>query len=158
MIIYDLACVHDHRFEGWFASPDDFAQQQTNGFLTCPQCNSSEVRRIPSAVTVGGNTPPPPKRREKSEDVANEQPRSVAPAAPPMPTSPLAMYRQIVSTLMAHSEDVGKSFAEEARKIHYDEAPARAIRGQTTAEEFAELQDEGIEVLNLPKLDKDDLN
>lgn len=152
MIIYDLACVHDHRFEGWFASPDEFAQQQANGFLTCPQCNSSEVRRIPSAVTVGGNTPP-----------ANEKPRSTAPApaatsAPPMPTSPLAMYRQIVSTLMAHSEDVGKNFAEEARKIHYDEAPARAIRGQTTAEEFAELQDEGIEVLNLPNLDKGDLN
>jgi len=45
--------------------------------------------------------------------------------------------------------DVGSQFAEEARKIHYGEAPERSIRGQTSVREARELLDEGISVLPL---------
>jgi hypothetical protein len=51
---------------------------------------------------------------------------------------------------MGRSEDVGSSFAEEARKIHYKEAPERSIRGQTTLDEAEALRDEGIEVMAVP--------
>jgi hypothetical protein len=54
--------------------------------------------------------------------------------------------------LMGRSEDVGKAFAEEARKIHYKEAPERSIRGQTTVDEAESLRDEGIEVLAVPMI------
>jgi hypothetical protein len=37
-------------------------------------------------------------------------------------------------------------FAEEARKIHYLEAPERSIRGEASAEEYEALREEGIEV------------
>lgn len=47
------------------------------------------------------------------------------------------------------SEDVGKKFAEEARRIHYGETEERAIRGQTSAREAMELIEEGIGVLPL---------
>ena len=53
---------------------------------------------------------------------------------------------------------MGKEFANEARKIHYLEAPARSIRGQATAEDFDSLREEGIEVLHFPVLNKDELN
>ncbi len=62
------------------------------------------------------------------------------------------MARQAIQALINHSEDVGDRFAEEARKIHYEEAPVRAIRGQASPEEFEELRDEGIEVIALPVL------
>ena len=48
------------------------------------------------------------------------------------------------------SEDVGKRFPEEARKIHYGEAEARSIKGQATADDVGELLDEGIMVVPLP--------
>ncbi len=70
----------------------------------------------------------------------------------------LANYRQLVRTLIANSEDVGEQFAEEARKIHYEEAPDRAIRGQASDDDLASLADEGIAVISLPILRGEDLN
>ena len=52
--------------------------------------------------------------------------------------------------LVADTENVGRAFAEEARKIHYEEAPKRGIRGQATPEEAEELRDEGIDFMSLP--------
>ena len=51
-----------------------------------------------------------------------------------------------------NTEDVGRRFPEEARKIHYEEIPARAIRGQASPEEADELREEGIEFASLPLL------
>jgi hypothetical protein len=31
MKVFDLACEHDHRFEGWFASADDYDAQLARG-------------------------------------------------------------------------------------------------------------------------------
>ena len=52
MIIYDLSCDNQHRFEGWFRSPDDFEWQIERHLVNCPQCDSATVRRIPSAVAA----------------------------------------------------------------------------------------------------------
>ncbi len=56
----------------------------------------------------------------------------------------------MVRHVMAHTEDVGTQFAEEARKIHYGEKAERNIRGQATREETEALIEEGIEVVALP--------
>jgi hypothetical protein len=61
-----------------------------------------------------------------------------------------AMMLQVVREIMEKTDNVGESFAEEARKIHYKEAPERSIRGVTTIEQAAELMDEGIDVYSLP--------
>ena len=58
----------------------------------------------------------------------------------------LRLARQVI----AATEDVGERFADEARRIHHDEAPARPIRGVTTPRQAAELAEEGIEVVALP--------
>ncbi len=70
----------------------------------------------------------------------------------------LAMYRQLVQSMINNSEDVGNSFSEEARKIHYNQAPERPIRGDATEEECEELRDEGIPILRLPAISEEDLN
>ena len=61
-----------------------------------------------------------------------------------------AIFLQAVRHVLAHTEDVGPRFAEEARRIHHGDAEARGIRGQATPEERRELREEGIEVLALP--------
>jgi len=58
----------------------------------------------------------------------------------------VAKLREIVR----NTENVGPRFPEEARKIHYEEAPARAIRGQASKEESEALAEEGIDFTTLP--------
>lgn len=75
----------------------------------------------------------------------------------PAGTQVMALYKQLVQAIVSNSEDVGSSFAEEARKIHYNEAPERPIRGQATPDECEALRDEGIHVLSLPTVKEEDL-
>lgn len=62
--------------------------------------------------------------------------------------------KQVVDSMRAHVEEnfdyVGRSFPEEARKIHYGEAESRPIYGEASPEESEELQEEGVEVVALP--------
>jgi len=140
MIIFELACEQGHRFEGWFASADDFARQSDTKLVRCPVCDDAGVARVPSAkVRAGGGSGPEP-----ADTSPNGEPGPQAITA--LPPEVLARLREIVR----NTENVGPRFPEEARKIHYDEAPARAIRGQASKEESAELADEGIAVTTLP--------
>ncbi|WP_305075269.1 DUF1178 family protein [Propionivibrio sp.] len=145
MIIFDLTCNNDHGFEGWFQSAESFEQQLLSGLVSCPYCGSVEIRRVPSAVHVGKTSTP--------AENAGERVTAVSPQG-----ELLGVYQKLLSALVAGSEDVGREFASEARKIHYMEAPARSIRGQATTEEFDSLREEGIEVLHFPVLNKDELN
>ena len=56
---------------------------------------------------------------------------------------------KMARAVIANTEDVGERFAEEARRIHYREAPERGIRGVASPDEARELADEGIEVFSL---------
>ena len=142
MIIFDLGCPDDHRFEGWFRSTEEFSAQQDRGLVACPHCGSTDIRRLPSAVYLAASAPAA---------------AAAAPAVQAMP-SPAALARAVVDHLVSQSEDVGSEFAAEARRIHYHEAPERSIRGQASADDYAALQDEGIDVIRLPKIKSEDLN
>jgi hypothetical protein len=61
-----------------------------------------------------------------------------------------ALFMKMTRRILETTEDVGERFAEEARRIHYSEAPERAIRGSTSPEEALALRDEGIEVYAVP--------
>jgi hypothetical protein len=65
-------------------------------------------------------------------------------------TEPAQLLRELVAAVLAGTEDLGRNFATEARRIHQGQAPERAIRGQANAAEFTALQEEGIEVWALP--------
>lgn len=148
MIIYDLSCDNNHRFEGWFRSADDFESQQLRRLVRCPQCDSATTRRIPSAVAIGGQHQ---QAEQGAHTVLPEIPTSSgATAAAPIAMQLASAYRQMVQAIVAGSEDVGTAFADEARKIHYHEAPERAIRGQASPDECEALLDEGIEIVPLP--------
>lgn len=149
-IIYDLECDFAHRFEGWFRSAEDFDSQHGRHLITCPQCGSSGVRKVPSRVNIGSSD----QARKSTGAPAGEALPTTKPNTVDVATA-FVMAKQVIQALVAHSEDVGERFAEEARKIHYEEAPARAIRGQASPEECEELRDEGIEIVALPNLGPD---
>nr|WP_306815322.1 DUF1178 family protein [Limnobacter parvus] len=145
-----MECEYSHRFEGWFRSNDDFDDQREQQLLTCPECGTSAIRKVPSKINIGSKASvetrlTEPKPTEPTAAVAQKA-NSVDVA------TAFVMARQAIQALINHSEDVGDRFAEEARKIHYEEAPIRAIRGQASPEEFEELRDEGIEIIALPIL------
>jgi hypothetical protein len=75
-----------------------------------------------------------------------EEPAPVADNAPTLPAEALIKLREIVR----NTENVGRRFPDEARKIHYQEVPPRAIRGQASRDEAKALTDEGIEFTSLP--------
>ena len=146
MIIFELACGHGHRFEGWFASADDFARQSDTRMVRCPVCDDAGVLRVPSAKVRAGGGSGPEVAEPATSNAAPANAESGTHQIAALPPEVLAKLREIVR----NTENVGPRFPEEARKIHYDEAPARAIRGQASKEESAELAEEGIAVTTLP--------
>jgi hypothetical protein len=150
MIVFDLLCGEGHRFEGWFGSAEDFAGQRDRSLLSCPTCGSAHVERIPSAarVNLGAVEPKAPSQPVKTPEMEGKDPFAIA----------QMLYSKMLDELLTKSEDVGKEFPAEARKIFYKEIPARAIRGQATSEEHDELVDEGIPVARLPLPPTDKLN
>ena len=135
MIVLNLLCDHGHHFEGWFASGEAFRRQSQQQLVHCPQCQTSAVSQLPSAPHV----------RRGATDVEVPETLALPVAAPGM-----VELHQALVTMARKAEMVGQRFPEEARRIHYDEAPARNIRGVATADETRELLGEGIFVLPAP--------
>jgi len=143
VIIYDLICDQNHRFEGWFASAAEFDRQSRERLVECPLCGSSETRRVASAAYVHTSPAAP--------QVENAPERSQALYEPGADRElPAQVLAKMVRHILEKSEDVGTEFPEEARRIHYRETPERMIRGTASREEFDELQEEGIPVTALP--------
>ena len=153
MIVYDLVCAQQHRFEGWFASTEDFARQREQTLIRCPVCDDAAVERRPSAnVQVGRAVEPVTERKPAPE----REPSAEREAAAVMSGDAEAL--KLMRRLVASAENVGRAFPEEARKIHYDESPKRGIRGQASPDEAEALRDEGIDFMSLPNFLTRDLN
>ncbi|WP_332776383.1 DUF1178 family protein [Polaromonas sp.] len=139
MKVLDLQCSHQHSFEGWFASEDDFQSQLSRGMVQCPLCSDTVIVKKLSAPRLNLG---------HSHEVATPAKHDVM--SSPGDHKLQASWLQMVRHVMANTEDVGEKFAEEARKIHYGEAKERNIRGQASREETEALIEEGIAVLPLP--------
>lgn len=155
MKVLDLLCDADHRFEGWFASEEDFQSQMERALVQCPMCGSAHIRKGLSAPRLN-------LRSSSKETASARQGKAIEEAAPfpqqdvsnrPPPT-PAELQSQLQDAwlraarhVIANTENVGERFAQEARRIHYGDAPERGIRGQASAEETAELVEEGIDVM-----------
>lgn len=149
MKVLDLQCTHGHAFEGWFSSEEDFQSQMERDLLSCPMCGDAAVHKLPSAprLNLGGASQPEDEggRTATASDRDAQHPVAALP-----PAAMQAAWLHMVRRVMANTEDVGHGFAEEARRIHYGEAPERGIRGQASREQTEELLDEGIAVMPLP--------
>jgi len=178
MKVLDLQCSQGHSFEGWFGSQDDYDAQSARGLVACPVCNDSQIIKLLSAprLNLGHGVAPEESHRPTPAPAAatagSAQAKVAQGGKAPVDESsdvPVADLHRLVESMdsrslqqvqaavlnmvrqvMAHTEDVGTQFAEEARKMHYGESEERNIRGQATREETEALLEEGIEVMSLP--------
>ncbi|HEY6239782.1 MAG TPA: DUF1178 family protein [Burkholderiales bacterium] len=134
MIVFELVCRDRHRFEGWFASANEFESQKSRGLLSCPVCSGSGIEKLLTAK-IG---------KLEAEPAHDHAQTPVAPTAQPR------NIQEIIDYMLLNTENVGERFPDEARRIHRKEAPQRSIRGVATGEETRELLEEGIAVMPLP--------
>ena len=141
MIHYELVCDKGHEFDGWFASSDAYDKQVLLGVVECTICGTTKIEKQLMAPGI-------PSKANRKSDIVPVHAGPTDPRAVQM----MQMMREYRKHVDANSEDVGKRFAEEARKIHYKETEERGIRGQATRDEAVALIEEGIEVHPLPVL------
>ncbi|SCW36939.1 hypothetical protein SAMN02927924_00239 [Sphingobium faniae] len=148
MIVFDLKCEgQGHVFEAWFGSSADFEDQKARGLLSCPMCGDVRVVKalMAPAVAAKGNR------------------RSVAAAAPaegapvPMGNADEGRMRALMQAManaqakaLEGSTWVGRTFAEQARAMHYGEKDRASIHGEVAPDEARALISEGVEVAPLP--------
>ncbi|MDQ7743025.1 DUF1178 family protein [Hydrogenophaga pseudoflava] len=145
MKVLNLQCAHQHDFEGWFASEEDFHQQLERGLLGCPLCGDVQVRKMLSAPRLNLG-----RAREEAPAPAGDGMVEMGRTAPGSELQ--GRLLRAVRELMSQTEDVGERFADEARAMHHGELAQRNIRGRTTPEVAMELIEEGIDVMPLPAL------
>src|SRR6266852_4240440 len=146
MVVYNLICKKDHRFEGWLPNYEEFQKQSEKKLISCPTCGSTKVEKLPHACAVHVKKEQPPAAPKKTE---------TPPPAPPSPAEFKEMLLQVHHYVKQNFEDVGSRFAEEAKQIHHGKAEERPIHGTATEEERAELAEEGIPHVVLPKPELD---
>ena len=139
MIVFDLGCENSHRFEGWFASNEDFERQVGRKLVNCPLRGNANISRLPHATHI----------RSGAKARAAHAP-STALTSQQYANVGGELLTKLVEHIVENTEDVGAEFPEEARKIHYRESPERRIRGTASNDEVEALKDEGIEVVALP--------
>ncbi len=134
MIRFSLTCEHEHEFEAWFRSNDDFDTQRKRGFVECPACGSRKVEKALMAPAVSTG-----RKREKMALAMGEDQRR-------MMTALTALSQK----MRENADYVGDKFAEEARKIHFGETDARGIYGEATLDEARGLAEDGVSFLPMP--------
>ena len=165
MKVLNLQCAHQHDFEGWFGSEDDFQSQLSRGLVECPICGDRQITKQLSAprlnlstsrrerettAPTSADTPAASAHADTAATGGQMVPGSASPVTSMSTAQMQAAWLQAVQHVMANTEDVGQRFAEEARKMHYGESEERGIRGQATPEQTRDLLEEGISVLPLP--------
>ena len=181
MICYQLRCGRGHGFEGWFRGSDAFADEVQG--LACPICDDRSIEKaiMAPAVLQRGPAADPAPSDTTPKDAANAEPAGSAEApsagstpgtgATPSLPAPVAavptpapdqrelamaltLMRKVKAHVEANFENVGRRFAEEARKIHFEESEPRGIYGEASPEEVQSLEEDGIDVAPLPRLPK----
>ncbi len=160
MKVLNLQCTHQHSFEGWFASEDDFQSQLVRGLVECPMCADKGIQKMPSAPrlnfgaqqavsTATSNAPVASAASVEGASAASTELVASASGAGPSHEQQAAFLKAL-RHVVANTEDVGDKFASQARRMHYGEEEARNIRGQASLREAIELIEEGIAVMPLP--------
>jgi hypothetical protein len=145
MIRYDLICDKGHEFDGWFSDSASYDKQAKCGLVECTHCGITKIKKQIMSPGI------PSKSNKNSEPSVRMSAGPVDPRAAAM----MQMMRDYRKHVETNAENVGKNFAEEARKIHYKESEERGIYGQTSSEEAAALIEEGIEIHPIPVLPED---
>jgi len=152
MIRYSLRCSNGHVTESWFQSAEAFDRLASMGQLSCGVCGDASIEKALMAPSV------PAKSRKDQADAKAPAPEPETPA--PMlsaPSHPMeAALKAFRAQVEANAENVGRDFADVARRMHHGDEDARPVYGETTRVEAKELLEEGVPVAPLPFMSRRD--
>ena len=146
MIRYRLKCKKGHEFDAWFANSAAYDRQAKSKQLSCAKCGSTQVSKALMTPKVGT-------RSAAKGSQAKEAGRAREAAKPE--THRLAAHGELMAAMRKLRAEIETKSEYVGRKIHYEEAPARGIHGEATADEAKALSEEGIEFFPLPILPED---
>ena len=138
MIKYNLKCHNDHEFESWFSNSLEFDKLKKKKLLECIYCSSKKVDKSIMAPMISGS-----KENEFSKNLELNLKKE---------KEDLYKLRKYIEK---NFEYVGKDFSKKVREVYYDKKSKKTIYGTTTPEERRELEDEGINLLTIPWISKD---
>ena len=140
MIKYNLKCKNNHEFESWFSDSNEFEKLNKKNLLECIYCESKSINKSIMAPMVSIIN----KKKSKDElrtlnKIFNQEKKQ------------LLKIRKYIEN---NFEYVGKNFSRKVREIYYDKKNNKTIYGTTTKEERKELAEEGIELISVPWINK----
>ena len=139
MIKYNLKCNKGHEFESWFLDSKEFDKLNLKKLLECIYCSSNKIQKSIMAPMVSGT--------KLKDDIFNFQDQKIL-----KEKNNLIKLREYIEK---NSEFVGDKFSEKVREIYYDKKTKKSIYGTTTLEERKELEEEGIDLISIPWVSKD---
>ena len=139
MIKYNLKCDNDHEFESWFSDSKEFEKLNKKKLLECIYCSSKKIEKSIMAPMISATKSKDEKMNFFDKKISKNK-------------DELLKLRNYVEK---NFEFVGDKFTEKAREVFYDKKSKKGIYGTTTAKEKAELEEEGIELLSIPWVSKD---
>ncbi len=139
MIKYNLKCQNDHEFESWFSNSEEFEKLNNKNLLECIYCTSKKIKKSIMAPNISNTINKTNQINIDFKDYKNEK-------------NKLLKLRQYIEKNFNY---VGKDFSKVIREIYYDKKNNKAIYGTTTPEERKELEEEGIDLLSIPWVNKD---
>ena len=139
MIKYNLKCHNYHEFESWFSNSKEFDKLSKQELLECIFCSSKKINKSIMAPTILNSKEKNNQTEMINKDLKDEK-------------NKLLNLRKFIET---NFDYVGKDFGKKVREVYYDKKNKKAIYGTTTPEEREELADEGIDLLSIPWVNKD---
>ena len=140
MIKYNLRCHNNHQFESWFSDSNEFEKLNKKKLLECIYCSSKKISKSIMAPMISIVNETNNKKRDKIENIIKSE------------KDKLLNLRDYIEK---NFENVGKNFSKKVRDVYYDKNSKKAIYGTTTHQERKELEEEGIELLSIPWVSKD---
>lgn len=139
MIKYNLKCQNDHEFESWFSNSKEFEKLKNKKMLECIYCSSNNINKSIMAPMISNSKNKNEQIDVRDKDFKNEK-------------NKLLKLRKYIEE---NFDYVGKDFSKKVREIYYDKKTKKTIYGTTTPKEREELAEEGIDLLSIPWVNKD---
>ena len=139
MIKYNLKCEKNHEFESWFSDSKEFERLKTRKLLECIYCNSKKIKKSIMAPMISVSKNNNVNKFQINEKILQKQ------------RNKLIKLRNFIEK---NFEYVGEDFSKKVREIYYDKKNKKMIYGITSPEERKELKEEGINLLSIPWVDK----
>ena len=139
MIKYNLKCANNHEFESWFADSNEFEKLNKKKLLSCIYCSSKEIKKSIMSPMVSGV-----KLKEVNQSLFSKKSLN--------DKQKLLKLREYVEK---NFEFVGDKLNEKVREVYYDKKSNKGIYGTVTQKEREDLEDEGIDLVSVPWVRKD---